>query len=251
LTYQINIEAFEGPFDLLFHLIEKNEVDIYDIPIAKITDQYVENIATMQKFDLELAGEFLVMAANLLSIKSRMLLPKAPISENGEVIEGIDPREELVEKLLEYKKFKVIAEYLQGKEDFMTKVYSRPNEEEMFIHLFSEENPLEGISLEGLMDALKEILDKAVEQELTGEISRDEITVKDKMKEILRRLFFHAKGIGFKELFGLSVTRIEIIVTFLALLELIRIGKIKAYQSKAFGEIMIYSREGLVESKGV
>ena len=243
MAYQIKLEMFEGPFDLLFHLIEENEVDIYDIPIAKITEQYLDYISTMQMLDLDVASEFLVMAANLLSIKAKMLLPKPPAVDEGVPEEDYDPRDELVEKLLEYKKFKLMAEYLQEKESFMTTVYTRQNEEEAFLHLFSEENPLEGISLFNLLDSLREVLDRAAEQELTGEIPRDEVTIRDKMKEIMRRLFFQKQGITFKDLFRPKVSKVEIIVTFLALLELIRKGRLKAYQSKVFGEIMIYSSE--------
>ncbi|HWI55555.1 MAG TPA: segregation/condensation protein A, partial [Desulfobacteria bacterium] len=113
MAYQIKLQVFEGPFDLLFHLIEKNEVDIYDIPIAKITEQYVEYIKNMQMLDLEVASEFLVMASTLLSIKARMLLPKPPKEDPELDEEDADPRDLLVEKLLEYKKFKVMAEFLQ------------------------------------------------------------------------------------------------------------------------------------------
>lgn len=243
MAYQIKLEVFEGPFDLLFHLIEKNEVDIYDIPIAKITAQYLEYIAIMQMMDLELASEFLVLAATLLAIKAKMLLPKPPVTDedSGEVED--DPREELVEKLLEYKKFKIMAEFLQEKETFMNKVYTRPNEDEMFVHLFSEENPLEGISIASLLEALGEVLERAAEQEFVGEITREEVNIRDKMKEIMRRLFFQSRGLTFRDLFRPKVSRVEVIVTFLALLELIKLGKVRAYQSGAFAEIMIYSRE--------
>ena len=242
MAYQIKLEIFEGPFDLLFHLIDKNEVDIYDIPIAQITEQYLEYVAVMQMLDLEVASEFLVMAASLLAIKAKMLLPKTPVEDELTEVE-YDPRDELVEKLLEYKKFKVMAEYFQEQEIFMNRVYTRPNEEEMFYHLFKEENPLEGISMSSLLEALTEVLERAVDRELTGEIPRDEVTTREKMKEIMHRLFFHDRGITFNDLFHSNVTRVEVIVTFLALLELIKLGKIRAYQSKAFGEIMIYSRD--------
>jgi segregation and condensation protein A len=172
-----------------------------------------------------------------------MLLPKPPVSSDEAVEDESDPRDELVEKLLEYKKFKVMADYLQEKEVFMNKVYTRPNDEEMFCHLFSEENPLEGISMHSLLRALQEVLDKVGDRELTGEITREEVSTRDKMKEIMRRLFFHNRSMAFRELFLPSVTRVEIVVTFLAILELIKVGKIKAYQSRAFGDIMIYSRE--------
>jgi len=243
LAYQIKLEVFEGPFDLLFHLIEKNEVDIYDIPIAKITEQYLEFIAAMQMLDLEVASEFLVMAATLLAVKARMLLPKPPLTEEEQDGENYDPRDELVERLLEYKKFKVMAEYLQEKESFMNKVYTRANDEEMFMHLFSEDNPLEGISMGSLLGALKQVLDRVVEQDLIGEILREEVTIRDKVKEIMRRLFFQTQGISFGDLFRASATRVEVIVTFLAILELIKTGRIRAYQPRAFADIMIYSRE--------
>lgn len=243
MSYQIKLPVFEGPFDLLFHLIEKSEVDIYDIPIAEITEQYLEYIAAMQMFDLDVASEFLVMAATLLSIKAKMLLPKPPVIDEELGEDETDPRDELVEKLLEYKKFKVMAEYLQNKEVYMSTVYTRPNEQEMFMHLFSEENPLEGINMNNLLEALKEVLDRAVENNLTGEIQRDEVTVKDKMKEIMRRIFFNKKGIAFKDLFSRSASKVEIIITFLAILELIKLGNIRAYQPRAFAELMIYSRE--------
>lgn len=243
MSYQIKLTVFEGPFDLLFHLIDKNEVDIYDIPIAEITEQYLEYITNMQMLDLDIASEFLVMAATLLSIKARMLLPKPAVISEDYPEEETDPRDILVEKLLEYKKFKVLAEYLQEKETYMNNVYVRPNEDDMFLHLFSEENPLEGISMNNLLDALKEVLDRAVEKTLTGEIPRDEVTVKDKMKEIMRRLFFNTQGMAFKELFANSATRVEIIVTFMAILELIKLGKIRAYQTRPFAELMIYGRE--------
>ncbi|MCL4440765.1 MAG: segregation/condensation protein A [Firmicutes bacterium] len=241
MAYQIKLEVFEGPFDLLFHLIEKNEVDIYDIPIAKITEQYLEYITMMQILDLDLASEFLVMAANLLAIKARMLLPKPPPTGGEAVQDDFDPRDELVEKLIEYKKFKLMADFLQEKETFMNRVFTRPNDEEMFGHLFSEENPVEGISMTTLLGALQEVLDRAAELELVGEIPRDEVTIRDKMKEIMRRLFFQSSGIAFKDLFRPRVTRVEVIVTFLALLELIKGGKTRVYQSRAFGDIMIYS----------
>jgi segregation and condensation protein A len=243
MSYNIKLEIFEGPFDLLFHLIDKNEVDIYDIPIAKITAQYLQYIEAMQSMDLEIASEFLIMAASLLAIKAKMLLPKPPKELLGEGDEdGMDPRNELVERLLEYKRFKEVAEYLKDREEDRGKVYTRPNDEEMFIHLFNEENPLEGISVNSLLDALKEVLDRIDEVEVTGEIHREEVTIRDKMKEIRKRIMFQPNGMVFKELFTLKSSKVEIIITFLALLELIKLKKIQIHQSKVFGEIMIYSR---------
>lgn len=243
MAYQIKLEVFEGPFDLLFHLLDKNEVEIYDIPIAKITQQYMEYIATLQMLDLEVASEFLVMAATLLAIKSKMLLPKPPkISDDIEELD-VDPRDELVARLLEYKRFKHIAEYLKDREQVQERIYTRPNDEEMYLDLFSEDNPLEGIGLFDLLEALKEVLERVVDGvEIPGEIARDEISVRDKIREVLGRLVFQPKGIRFKELFRAQVTRVEVVVTFLALLELIKLGKVMVHQSKAFGDIMIYDK---------
>lgn len=242
MSYKIKLEIFEGPFDLLFHLLDKNEVDIYDIPIAKITAQYLEYLDAMQAMDLEIASEFLVMAANLLAIKAKMLLPKPPKEQLEDEEDGVDPRDELVERLLEYKRFKQVAEYLKDQAVAREKVFTRPNGEEQFVHLFSEENPLEGISLGNLLDALREVLDRIDEVETVGEIHRDEITIRDKMKEIRRRLIFQPNGISFKDLFANKATRVEVVVTFLALLELIKIKQIQIHQSNLFGEIKIYSR---------
>ena len=243
MAYQIKLEVFEGPFDLLFHLLDKNEVDIYDIPIAQITEQYLEYIATMQLMDLEVASEFLLLAATLLSIKSRTLLPKPPKIEDEIDELGSDPRDELVERLLEYKRFKEVADYLKNREQVQERVYTRPNEDEMYLDLFNEESPLSGVTLYDLLDALKEVLDRVVDNvELTGEIVREEIRIKDKIREILGRLVFQPNGIRFKDLFRSKVTRVEVVVTFLALLELIKISKVTIHQSKAFGEITIYGK---------
>lgn len=241
MSYNISLPIFEGPFDLLFHLIEKNEVDIYDIPIAHITAQYLDYIQTMQKMDLDVASEFLVMAANLVAIKAKMLLPKPP-KEVPEQEAEVDPRDELVERLLEYKKFKYVADHLKEREKSWERVYTRPNEDEMYLQFFSEENPLEGIEMVNLLDALKDVLDRLDEKEFVGEVAREEFSIRDKMKEINRRLVFQPNGIVFKELFRGRTTKVEVVVTFLALLELIKLRKIQVYQSKIFGEIMIYRR---------
>ncbi len=243
MAYQIKIGVFEGPFDLLFHLIEKNEIDIYDIPVAEITAQYLDYLATMEMLDLEVASEFLVMAATLLAIKAAMLLPRPAAAGPAEVEEDYDPRQELVEKLLEYKKFKDAAGYLQQRETLMGQVYTRPNTEEMFSSLFREENPLEGISLFSLLDALQEALERSAGQEVSGEIPRDKVTVRGQMKEIMRRLAWPDRGVAFRDLFRPQATKTEVVVTFLALLELIRLGRLRACQARAFGEIIIYRRD--------
>lgn len=242
MAYQIKLEVFEGPFDLLFHLIDKNEVDIYDIPIAKITDQYLEYISQMQILDLDVASEFLVMAANLLAIKARMLLPKPPKEDIEEEL-GTDPRDELVERLLEYRKFKQVAELLKEREKIQGRVFTRFNDEEMFSSLFSKENPLEGISMTDLITALQEVLNRVEEEAVPREIPREEYSIRDKMREIVRRLVFHPNGVAFSQLFiKKNINRVEVVVTFLALLELIKLKKVAIHQSRVFAEITVFTR---------
>jgi len=241
MKYQVKLHVFEGPLDLLLHLIEKNEVDIYDIPIAEITRQYLAYLETMERMDLEIASEFLVMAATLLSIKAKMLVPKPPKidDEDAQEIE-FDPRDELVERLLEYKKYKVLAEYLQQLEEIQEKVFYRPNEEEQYLNAFSESNPLEGLTLDDLIKALQDVVNKIEPEDLTKEILREEITIKDKIDEITSILSTHPRGVSFRELFSKPVGRVEMIVQFLALLELVRLQVALVRQSSPFGEIIIY-----------
>lgn len=240
MKYQIRLEVFEGPFDLLFHLIEKNEVDIYNIPIAEITRQYLEYLAEMQSLDLDIASEFLVMAATLLAIKAKMLLPK-PLKIREEEEPAEDPRDELVERLLEYKKYKLAAEFLHLQEEIQSKVFLRPNEETFFLSLFADKNPLEGVNLEDLKAALAQILAKRTDVAPIKEIPREEITIKKKMEEIMAILQNHPQGITFFDLFSFPVSKIEIVVQFLALLELMRMQLIKVSQPFMNGDMMIFA----------
>jgi segregation and condensation protein A len=241
MKYQIKLEVFEGPFDLLFHLIDKNEVDIYDIPISEITQQYLAYLEEMQSLDLEIASEFLVMAATLLAIKARMLLPKLPKVLEEESPEEEDPRDELVARLLEYKKYKLIADYLHRQEKEQRKVFFRPNEEDLFISLFADQNPLEGVQIDDLKAALIQVLKKNFDLEPMKEIPREEITIKKKMTEITVILQKHPQGISFFSLFNNSVSKVEVVVQFLALLELMRKKEVKVSQSSLCGDIFIYA----------
>lgn len=244
MKYQIKLEVFEGPFDLLLHLIQKNEIDIYDIPIAEITNQYLAYIKNMQKLDLDLASEFLVMAATLLAIKAKMLLPKpskAQVEDEEEY--DIDPRDELVEKLLEYKKYKLVANFLQGKEEKQRILYSRPNEEEMYLGMFADENPLEGLSLQDLLNALRQVVSHTPKKEMIKEIPREGVTVKGKMEEVRRQITARPNGVNFKELFNKQADKFEIIMVFLALLELIRLQAVVVKQVTNFESIIIYSKD--------
>ena len=229
--YNIKIPAFEGPFDLLLHLIRENKLDIYDIPIALITHQYLEHLELMKELNLEIAGEFLVMAATLIYIKSRMLLPP---DEEVPPEEQEDPRNELVQRLLEYQKFKEAAVDLKSRESEWLKTFCREpiaesGEEEKELYLFD-------LNLFDLLEAFKKLLDKAPPDVI--EITRETLTVKDRMSNIME-IIEGEEAIRFEALFAEGSTRIQLIVTFVALLELIRLGLVRAYQEKEFGKIWI------------
>jgi segregation and condensation protein A len=226
----IKIPVFEGPFDLLLHLIRENKIDIYDIPIALITGQYLRYIEMMKELNLEIAGEFIVMAATLIHIKSRMLLPP---DEEAPSEEQEDPRRDLVERLLEYQKFKEAAVDLRQKENEWLKVFHRDpleeGEEEGELYLFD-------LSLFDLLDAFKKILDKAPPEVIS--ITKETLTVKDRMSRIME-IIEGLEAVRFEDLFKDGITRIQIIVTFVALLELIRLGLARAYQEREFGNIWV------------
>ena len=241
LPYQVRIENFEGPLDLLLHLIKKNEINIYDIPIAMIAQQYLSYIEAMKDLNLTVAGEFLVMAATLLQIKSKMLLPVEENAEDEE--EGPDPREELVRRLLEYKAFKEAARQLDTQERIWREIYSRPavaveSDDE------SDEAMLDNIGLFDLVDALQTILNRNPGKQLL-EIIPDNLTVRDRMNAILEALEGQ-ESVGFEALFEASCHRLVIIVTFLALLELIRLRTVRVYQAENFGPILLSRAFSLV-----
>jgi segregation and condensation protein A len=241
LAYQVRIENFEGPLDLLLHLIKKNEINIYDIPIALIAQQYLSYIEAMKELNLAVAGEFLVMAATLLQIKSKMLLPVEETAEDED--DGPDPREELVRRLLEYKTFKEAARQLDTQEKIWREIYSRPaapHEEAPD----TDEAMLENIGLFDLVDALQGILNRNPGKKLL-EILPDNLTVRDRMNAILEALEGQ-ESIGFEALFEASCHRLLIIVTFLALLELIRLRTVRVYQAESFGPILVSRSFSLV-----
>ena len=242
LPYQVRIENFEGPLDLLLHLIKKNEINIYDIPIAMIAQQYLSYIEAMKDLNLTVAGEFLVMAATLLQIKSKMLLPVEESAEDEE--DGPDPREELVRRLLEYKTFKEAARQLDTQERMWREIYSRPVVAHETSAESSDDAMLDNIGLFDLVDALQTILDRNPGKKLL-EIIPDNLTVRDRMNAILEALEGQ-ESIGFEALFEASCHRLVIIVTFLALLELIRLRTVRVYQAESFGPILVSRTFSLV-----
>ncbi|MGA9172502.1 MAG: segregation/condensation protein A [Thermoactinomyces sp.] len=241
MDVKIKLDLFEGPLDLLLHLIEKAEVDIYQVPIARITDQYMEVITAAQERELEIASEFLVMAATLLAIKSKMLLPKQElIEEDFSMTEEdwfVDPRTELVERLLEYKRYKRLGEVLRQKEAERSKVFSRPPLD--LTPYTPEVNPVEGLTPDDLLQAFVEALKNRQPQEPMAKVAREEISVSERMDEIYRELV--QKGqLFFTHLLNWdTISKERVITTFLALLELMKLKKIVCRQQTLFGEILI------------
>ncbi|AKJ64272.1 segregation and condensation protein A [Kiritimatiella glycovorans] len=237
--YKVRLEIFEGPLDLLLYLIKKNELDIYDIPIETITRQYIEYLELMRILDLEIAGEFLVMAATLMMIKSRMLLPEDDRAEEEEEEED-DPRWDLVRQLVEYKKFKDAAGYLEGREEEQGDVFGPEGE-----HLELGPQPEVAFSDVGIFDlisALNEALERA-EPEEVAEIFAEPCSVADMVDEVLRETG-GGREIELRSLFTGRKSRQEMVCTFLAVLELIKLNELVAEQEAHFGRIVIRRREG-------
>lgn len=240
LPYQVRIENFEGPLDLLLHLIKKNEINIYDIPVAMIAQQYLEYLEAMEELNLNVAGDFLVMAATLLQIKSRMLLPADEAADDDE--DGPDPREELVRRLLEYKAFKEAARQLDDKEKVWREIFWR--EQALSVEEVDEDLPLENVSLFDLVDALKEVLERNPNSRLI-EIVPDNLTVRERMNLILETLE-GKDSVSFAALFEGSNQRMVVVVTFLALLELMRLRVVRVFQAETFGPILVSRMFSLV-----
>ena len=243
--YKVNLDVFEGPLDLLLYLIKKDEIDIYNIPIEVITSQYMEYLNVMRMLDLNIAGEFIVMAATLMLIKSRMLLPVEERPELAEEEEEDDPRWELVRQLVEYKKFKDAALRLHGKELEQEGIFTIGTKG---IEVEAEASGvvLEDVSLFDLISAFNEVLQRTSEEQI-GEIFDDQFTVADKIDVLLRTLKRRGQ-IKFSELFGSKTSRNEVICTFLALLELLKLNQVCAIQPDPFGEIVIGSTDEPLES---
>ncbi len=234
-AYTIRTESFEGPFDLLLHLIKKNEIDIYNIPIAAITRQYLDYLDLMQELNLDVAGEFLVMASTLIQIKSRMLLP-VPVDEEAGEQEEVDPRAELVARLLEYQKYKEAAASLYQREVLGRDTFNRDFPAPELAEIDDGEQPLE-VELFELMDAFRKVL-AAVPTKTFHEVGAEGLSIADRINELLLLL----QGVEtalFEDMFIGSASREEVIVTFLAILELCRLKMIKLAQAQSFGSIWI------------
>jgi len=245
MDIQFKLTSFEGPLDLLLHLIEKNKVDIYDIPISMITDQYLEYINEMEKHDAELTSDFLVMAATLLDIKARMLLPKEIDSEGNEE----DPRAELVEKLIEYKTYKFMSLELKDKAIIASKAMYKnstiPDEVAKYEAPIDLDEFIGDLTISRLKAVFDDVLKRSnekvnVEVMRYGRIQREKISVPDKIEEI-RKYVVTNKKFSFRELIEKQVSRMNIIVTFLVILELMKTGEICAEQESSDTDIILYA----------
>ena len=237
--YPVKLENFEGPLDLLLYLIKKNEVNIYDIPIVRIAAQYLEYLDLMQELNLDVAGEFLLMAATLIHIKSRMLVPRLE-SQSEDDADEEDPRDALVRRLLEHQRFKAAAELLHERETVRSAQWARPDGRVADIAGEPFERELE-VDLFSLLQAFQAVLVRARERPPMP-LPEEEISIETRIDQLLARLSV-TEACGFEELFGDASSRRDLITTFLALLEMIRLKLIRVFQSGAFAPIRVYKRD--------
>lgn len=242
MTLKIKVSNFEGPFDLLLHLIKKNEMDIYDIKIYEVTNQYLEYIEDMKEMDLEITSEFIVVAATLLEIKSKMLLPKEKKKVEDE--EEEDPRKQLIDKLIEYRKFKAAAEFLRLRKDEAGITFSKKPEiiEEKHKN-YSNENLFKDITMLELYNLYNALMNRYINKQNTENIIQtriptDKYKIEDKMDEIKSRLLEHNR-VNFLDVVFECESKNEVVVTFLALLELIKLRAVKVLQENNFKEIFV------------
>ncbi|MCK5241172.1 segregation/condensation protein A [bacterium] len=240
MTYRLNLDVFDGPFDLLLYLIKKNEIDIYDIPIAKILGEFLQYVEMIKELDLEVAGDFILMTATLMHIKSRMLLPKESLAlEDGE---EIDPRADLVHRLLEYKRYQEVATNLDHSEQRQRQIYwrhaSRPSEEELEKHDPKDAQvQFQEVNLFDLLTAFKRVM-KYAAPDTFREIKREEITTSQKINEILDVLE-EQESLEFIEFMKSQGNKVAMVAALLALLELARLKAIRIVQEKLFEKIYI------------
>lgn len=235
-AYPVRLQNFEGPLDLLLHLIKKSEVNIYDIPIALVTKQYLEYLDLMHDLNLDVAGEFLVMAATLIHVKSRMLLPRPdPTQEDPEE----DPREALVRRLLEHQKYKAAAELLHERETVRSAQWMRPDGRVAALAGDEYEPELE-VDLFSLLTAFRSVIERA-KQRPKIDLPAAQMSIESRIEQLLARLS-ETEACGFEDLFADASSRADLIVTFLALLEMIRLRMVRVFQSGPFTPIRVYKR---------
>ncbi len=235
--YFVKLDAFEGPLDLLLHLIQKYEIDIYDIPMAELTKQYMEYVHTMQKLELNIVSEYLVMAATLLAIKSQMLLPNQEMDDESDEYEE-DPRQELMERLIEYRKYKEAAQKLKEKEFEANQIFTRPpvQWEKEKAQVMEQGD----ISIYDMIHALSKIFErKKWNLPLHTKVKRADISIEQRMNEVRQIVRESKEGIAFDQLFP-NPSKSEIVTTFIAILELMKAKEIYCKQKHHFDTLMIY-----------
>jgi segregation and condensation protein A len=238
-AFPVKLENFEGPLDLLVHLIRRNEVNVYDIPVVLITEQYLAYIELMQELNLDVAGEFLVMAATLIHIKSRLLLPRPPAEDNDAEGEAEDPREALVRRLLEHEKFKAAAELLHERETVRSAQW--PRSDAAVAEAAGEEyEPELEVDLFSLLAAFRGVLERANRRPRVL-LPPEQISIESRIEVLLTRMS-ETEACGFEDLFGDVSARGDLIVTFLAMLEMIRLKLVRIFQAGPFGPIRVYKR---------
>ncbi|HWQ88807.1 MAG TPA: segregation/condensation protein A [Desulfitobacteriaceae bacterium] len=233
-----NVPAYQGPLDLLLQLIQQEKIDIYDIPVARIADQFIEAVRQMESLDLEVTTEFLVMAAQLLYLKSRLLLPQTGAEQDSEQ-KDVDSRQELVERLLAYKTFKQAARFLQTIDSSCGRSYGREIDLETLLAHIPLPDPLQGVSFENLWQAFAKVIQRAEEGEEIRYIQPEDFSLEVMINDVWRRVILQPQGLRFQQLIRLNSRR-EVIMVFLALLELLKVGKVKAEQASAQADIFIF-----------
>ncbi len=241
MSYNVSVEVFEGPLDLLLNLIDKNEIDIYDIPINTVTEQFIDQLKKWEDMNLEVASDFIIMASTLLEIKSKLLLPNETVIVDGEEVQ-VDPREELVKRLMEYKLYKEISENLKASEEVYSKVYYKPQEDVSdFRDPFQE---LSAVELKDLVETLENILQRHRYNNPQGnffEIRREEVSLEECTRDIESKV--NARdSIRFSDIISTQASRSRIIAYFLSLLELMRTRFISVRQDGSFSDLIIEKR---------
>lgn len=242
--YEIHLDNFDGPLDLLLHLIDKNKMDIYDIPIAVITEQYLAYLDEAREMDLEIASEFLLTAATLLNIKAKLLLPKRK-NADGELEQEEDPRAELVQRLIEYRFYKETAQLLQSREQTEATYMLKPHDIDLMTSELEPGNPVEDVTLDMLMKAFMQVMEQADLEEESHQLTleKEEYLVEDSIRDIRQRLH-RENSIEFATLFKRGERKRKIITVFMALLELCRLGELTFQQQNNFGALWIFPKRG-------
>ncbi|SDB91679.1 condensin subunit ScpA [Pelagirhabdus alkalitolerans] len=239
-AYKVILDEFEGPLDLLLHLINQYEIDIHDIPLTKITDQYMEYIHTMQELELDMASEYLVMAATLLAMKSAMLLPNQELDEEDEYTEEVDPREELMARLIEYRKYKEAAGELQTRENQDVSSFTREPEKLLETETKNPVEQSKDVTLYDMLAAVQKVFDrKKFTRPMTTTVEKTDIPISKRMDEILEEVNRNAYGIRFEQLFPYQ-SKSHIVITFMAVLELMKDNLIYCQQERTFDELILF-----------